>query len=227
VRVRRSRQSLLTQNEPIDFWVVLDEAVLRRPVGGSAVMWRQLSHLTAMANRPNVTIQVLPFAAGAHAGMDGTFAMLLYEESASQSLVFAANAAGGVFLEKDQELQRYALIFDRLRSCSLAPDDSNLMIATLAEEELSMCAGSGLPTEERLACPPAGCGDDSWREGAPDWRKSTRSGPYSDNCVEVAVMPEAVGVRDSTDPAGPVLCFSPDRWQVFVQDARFGRFDLP
>ncbi|MBT8224982.1 MAG: DUF397 domain-containing protein [Dactylosporangium sp.] len=59
------------------------------------------------------------------------------------------------------------------------------------------------------------------------WRKSTRSGPYSDNCVEVAACPEVIGVRDSTDPAGPVLIFSPDRWRVFVRDARLGRFDLP
>ncbi len=132
VRVRTSRQSLLVQNEPIDFWVILDEAVLRRPVGGPEVMRQQLDHLVSMAELSNVTLQVLPFSAGAHAGMDGTFAMLLFDGSFSQDLVFAANAAGGLILEKDTELQRYAFIFDRLKSCSLHPDDSIAMIASIS-----------------------------------------------------------------------------------------------
>lgn len=131
VRVRTGRQSLLMQSEPIDFLVVLDEAVLRRPVGGPEVMRSQFDHLVSMARRPNVTLQVLPFHAGAHAGMDGTFAMLLYEGSVSQNVVFAANATGGSILEKDDELQRYAFIFDQLRSCSLHPTDSIAMIASL------------------------------------------------------------------------------------------------
>lgn len=135
VRVRTVRQSLLMQNEPIDFWVVLDEAVLRRPVGGPEVMRHQLDHLVSMASLSNVTLQVLPFAAGAHAGMDGTFAMLLYDGSASQNCVFAANATGGLILDKDDELRRYAFIFDRLRSCALCPDDSIAMIASLVEEQ--------------------------------------------------------------------------------------------
>jgi len=134
VRVRNSRQSLLTQDDPIRVWVVLDEAVLRRPVGGSAVMRQQLEHLITVTELPNVTLQVLPFPAGAHAGMDGTFAMLLYEESANQNFVFASNAAGGLFLEKDDELDRYAFIFDQLRSSALRPDDSIGMIASLAKE---------------------------------------------------------------------------------------------
>jgi hypothetical protein len=134
VRVRTGRQSLLTQDDPIRVWVVLDEAVLRRPVGGAAVMREQLDHLVMVAELPNVTLQVLPFAAGAHAGMDGTFAVLLYEESANQNFVFASNAAGGLFLEKDDELDRYAFIFDQLRSSALRPDDSIAMIASLAKE---------------------------------------------------------------------------------------------
>lgn len=133
IRVRSGRQSLLTQDEPIDFRVVLDEAVLRRPVGGSIVMCQQLRHLILMASRPNVTLQVLPFASGAHPGMDGTFAILLYEESAGQSVVYAANAVGGLLLEKDEELQRYAFIFDHLQSCSNTPDESIVMIASLLE----------------------------------------------------------------------------------------------
>lgn len=134
VRVRMSRQSLLTQDEPLDLWVVLDEAVLRRPVGGADVMKRQLGHLATVAELPNATLQVLPFSAGAHAGMDGAFTMLLYDESADQNLVFASNAAGGLFLEKEEELQRYAFIFDFLRARALRPDESLSMILKIAKE---------------------------------------------------------------------------------------------
>jgi transcriptional regulator with XRE-family HTH domain len=134
VSLRMGRQSLLSQDDPVQLWVVLDEAVLRRPVGGRAVMRQQLEHLARVAGQPNVTLQVLPFAAGAHTGMDGTFTMLLYESSAHQDVVFAANAAGGLFLEKDDELQRYAFIFDHLRASAMRPDDSVEMITALAKE---------------------------------------------------------------------------------------------
>src|SRR5436190_16755967 len=80
VRVRMERQSLLIQDDPIDLWVVLDEAVVSRPVGGDAVMRDQLKRLVEAAELPNVTLQILPFAAGAHAGMDGTFAILDFPE---------------------------------------------------------------------------------------------------------------------------------------------------
>jgi hypothetical protein len=86
------------------------------------------------AQQPNVTLQVLPFGAGAHAGMDGTFSMLLYEEPPNQNLVFAANAAGGLFLEKDEEVHRYAFIFDHLRANALRPEESVAMMAALAKE---------------------------------------------------------------------------------------------
>lgn len=134
VGVRFKRQSLLIQDDPVDFRVVLDEAVLHRPVGGRAVMRRQLERLVREAERPNVTLQVLPFAIGEHPGMDGTFAILRYRDSADQDLVFASHAAGGLFLEKDEELQRYAFIFDQLRSRALGPDESVVMIAGRARE---------------------------------------------------------------------------------------------
>lgn len=134
LRVRMNRQSLLVQDDPLNLWVVLDEAVVRRPVGGRAVMRRQLDHLLASAELPNVTLQVLPFAAGAHAGMDGTFTVLIYEGSVHQEYCFASNAAGGLFLEKDEELRRYSFIFDQLCSNALRPEESVSLMAGLAKE---------------------------------------------------------------------------------------------
>lgn len=134
VRVRIARQSLVIQDDPLYLAVVLDEAVFHRLVGGLAVMRRQLDHLVMMAGQPNVTLQVLPFAVGAHAGMDGSFAILGYEDPADPDVVFAENAAGGLFLEKDEELRRYHVIFDQLRMSALPPDQSAEFIAARAKE---------------------------------------------------------------------------------------------
>jgi transcriptional regulator with XRE-family HTH domain len=134
VRVRMKRQSLLHSDDPLRLSIVLDEAALRRPVGGIDVMRRQLERLLQAAELPHITLQVLPLAAGAHGGMDGAFTILLFDEPVNQNLVFAANGAGGLFLEKDEELDRYAAIFDGLRNDALSPPQSARMIATLAKE---------------------------------------------------------------------------------------------
>jgi transcriptional regulator with XRE-family HTH domain len=136
VHVRMARQSLLTQDDPIDLRVVLDEAVLSRPVGGDNVMRDQLLRLVDAARLPNVIIQILPFAAGPHAGMDGTFAILEFEEDEDADVVFAENATGGLFLEKAEELRKYYSIFETIRATALDPEASIEMIEMLVEEPL-------------------------------------------------------------------------------------------
>jgi len=146
VHVRLGRQSLLTQDDQIDLWVVLDEAVLSRPVGGDAVMRAQLRRLVEAADLSNVTVQVLPFEAGAHAGMDGTFAILDFPEPGDPDVVYAENATGGLFLEKTDELRKYVFIFDHIRAAALRPEESVAVIEMLAKEPLwtSRLKGSGL-----------------------------------------------------------------------------------
>ncbi|GAB7049343.1 helix-turn-helix domain-containing protein [Catenuloplanes indicus] len=136
VRVRMERQSLLMQDDPIDLWMVLDEAVVSRPVGGDAVMRAQIHHLVVTAELPNVTLQVLPFAAGAHAGMDGTFTILDFPEPTDTDVVYAENATGGLFLEKADELRKYVFIFDHIRAAALRPEESVSLLADLAKEPL-------------------------------------------------------------------------------------------
>lgn len=136
VRVRSNRQSLLTQDDPIDLWVVLDEAVVSRPVGGDEVMRAQLRRLVEVAELPNVTIQLLPFDVGAHAGMDSSFTILLFAESGDPDVVYAENAMGGLFLEKQDELQRFNYIFDHIRAVAMRPEESIEHIAELVEEPL-------------------------------------------------------------------------------------------
>ncbi|GAB7041383.1 MULTISPECIES: helix-turn-helix domain-containing protein [Catenuloplanes] len=136
VRVRMERQSLLMQDDPIDLWMVLDEAVVSRPVGGDAVMRAQIHHLVVTAELPNVTLQVLPFSAGAHAGMDGTFTILDFPEPTDTDVVYAENATGGLFLEKADELRKYVFIFDHIRAAALRPEESVSLLADLAKEPL-------------------------------------------------------------------------------------------
>ncbi|MEV4753912.1 helix-turn-helix transcriptional regulator [Micromonospora sp. NPDC049559] len=136
VRVRLGRQSLLSQDDPIDLWVVLDEAVVSRPVGGDAVMRAQLARLVEAADLPNVTIQILPFEVGAHAGMDGTFSILEFPEPGDPDVVYAENATGGLFLEKSEELQKYIFIFDHIRAAAMRPEESVALIAKLTEEPM-------------------------------------------------------------------------------------------
>ncbi|MEV0607801.1 helix-turn-helix transcriptional regulator [Polymorphospora rubra] len=145
VRVRLQRQSLLTQDDPIEVWVVLDEAVVSRPVGGDEVMRAQLARLVEAADLPNVTLQILPFEVGAHAGMDGTFTILDFAEARDPGVVYAENATGGLFLEKAEELRKYVFIFDHIRAAALRPEESVAAIAKLAEEPLwrSRPKGSG------------------------------------------------------------------------------------
>ena len=136
VHVRMARQSLLTSDDPIDLRVVLDEAVLSRPVGGDEVMRDQLRRLIEAARLPNVTLQILPFDVGAHAGMDGTFAILEFEEERDADVVFTENATGGLFLEKFEELEKYNAIFDSIQATALDPDASTQMMEMLVEEPL-------------------------------------------------------------------------------------------
>jgi transcriptional regulator with XRE-family HTH domain len=136
VRVRMGRQELLIQEDPTDLWVVLDEAVLSRPVGGDAVMRDQLLRLAEASAAPNVTLQILPFAVGAHAGMDGTFSILDFPDAEDPNVVFAENATGGLFLEKSDELRKYDWIFDTIRAAALSPEESRDTIVLLAEEPL-------------------------------------------------------------------------------------------
>ncbi|HVV24440.1 MAG TPA: helix-turn-helix transcriptional regulator [Pseudonocardiaceae bacterium] len=132
VKARVARQRLLTEAVPPQYWAVIDEAVLCRPVGGAAVMREQLGWLTERAALPHVTIQVLPFSAGAHAGMEGPFLILGYPEQADPDVVYVDNATAGFYLEEPAEIVRYTLMFDHLRAAALSPDHTLTRISEAA-----------------------------------------------------------------------------------------------
>jgi hypothetical protein len=132
--VRMRRSSLLTHDDPVRFWCVIDESALLRPVGGRSVMRHQLEYLAKVSGVDNVTLQVLPMRVGAHAGMDGSFAVLHFAHDGDADTVYVAVATGGVFQHKPDEVGRYTWIFDRLTSQALTAKDSTLFLQELARE---------------------------------------------------------------------------------------------
>lgn len=134
VEVRMARQRLLLQDEPLRLWTVMDEALIRRPVGGPAVMRSQLERLLEVADLPNVTVQVLPFAVGVHPGTNGAFEIMEFPESADPDVVFMENFTGSLYIEREIDVYQYILIFDHLRAKALDPDDSCRLIAEAAAQ---------------------------------------------------------------------------------------------
>lgn len=134
VDLRLRRQSLLDRVGAPTLWTILDEAVLRRPVGGAEVMRDQLRRLVEDSERPNVTLQVLPFAAGEHAGMDGGFTIFGFARSADSDVVHLDNSSGDLYLEDPEEIRRYNEVFDQLKTAALRPDDSLALVVGLSRQ---------------------------------------------------------------------------------------------
>jgi transcriptional regulator with XRE-family HTH domain len=124
VDLRMVRQRRFDDDPPLELWAILDEAVIRRAVGGTAVMRRQLAHLLAEADRPGVTLQVLPFDCGAHAAHGGPFSILEFPERSDSEVVYVESLAGIIYLEKDKEVRARSESFDRLRAAALSPGAS-------------------------------------------------------------------------------------------------------
>jgi transcriptional regulator with XRE-family HTH domain len=134
VDLRIERQRRLDDDPPLDLWAILDEAVIRRPVGGNQVMRHQLEHLVTMAAKPGVTLQVLPFASGAHAGHGGPFSILEFPNRTDSEVAYVESVAGYLYLEKDREVRTRVEAFDRLRAAALSPSASVDLIAEVANE---------------------------------------------------------------------------------------------
>jgi transcriptional regulator with XRE-family HTH domain len=134
VALRLDRQRRLGAAGAPALWFVVDEAVLRRPVGGVGVMRGQLDRLLASADLPHVTLQVLPFSAGAYAGMGPAFAMLTFPDPADPTVVYVEQLFSGLYLEKAEEIERYTLALNHLQAAALGPEDSIALVATVAKE---------------------------------------------------------------------------------------------
>lgn len=134
VRARMERQGVLTKAAPLKLWAVMDEAALRRVVGGTDVMRGQLDHLANVIKAPNITVQVISFDAGAHPGMPGQFIVLDFVDPMDTDLIYIDSMAGDLFLESDADIARYRAVFDHLVAVALSPNDSASLVAEIASK---------------------------------------------------------------------------------------------
>jgi transcriptional regulator with XRE-family HTH domain len=134
ISLRLKRQELLTRPDPPNVWSVMDEAVLRRPIDGTGVMRAQFRHLAELARLPDVTIQVIPFASGAHAGESGSFTVLRFEERDLPDVVYLEQLTNAVYLDQRPDVERYLEVVDEISSEALTPDETALLFEQLARE---------------------------------------------------------------------------------------------
>ncbi|MBQ0865299.1 helix-turn-helix domain-containing protein [Streptomyces smyrnaeus] len=132
VQVRMTRQERLAGEDAMQFWAVLAEGVLHQQVGGSDVMNEQLAALVALADRPNITIQVLPFSSGAHASMLGPYVLLGFPQPAALDLVLSETATGNTWIERETDVVHYQDLFDDARTTALPPTESVALLKRIA-----------------------------------------------------------------------------------------------
>jgi len=129
VRLRLSRQELLTGPHPPQVWTVIDEGALRRPVGGAAVMRAQLDHLVQVSRLRHVTIQVVPFSRGGHAAAGGSFTVLRFGEPEVPDVVYIEQLTSALYLDKREDVDHYMEVMNHLSAEALTPADSARFVA--------------------------------------------------------------------------------------------------
>jgi hypothetical protein len=119
VTLRTNRQGVLSRPEPVRLWAVVDEAVLRRPIGGVKSMIEQLDHLIDQSQLPNVTLQVMPFSVGGHAATGGAYSILRFPEQDLPDMVYIEHLTSALYLDKLEDLDQYTATMEAL--CVAAP----------------------------------------------------------------------------------------------------------
>jgi transcriptional regulator with XRE-family HTH domain len=135
VDIRMRRQELLDRPDPPLLFFILDEAVVRREIGGRAVMCSQIRRLVELAARPNITVELVPFSAGTHPGLKGPFVIIEFPDPADDDVLYVENARGDL-ISRDvpEEGLAYREAFEQLRRVSLGPEDSVSYLSVLADE---------------------------------------------------------------------------------------------
>jgi len=135
VSFRLERQEALTRSkDPLMVWAVCEESALRRPIGGSAIMEAQRNHLADLCSLPNVTIQVMPTAKGAHVGLDGGFTLLEFGETIPMSSVYVEGSAGNIYLQKPADVRRFKHRRDQLVGVADDPNHTAPMLRRINKE---------------------------------------------------------------------------------------------
>ncbi|QQC93291.1 helix-turn-helix domain-containing protein [Streptomyces alfalfae] len=128
VELRMQRQSLLTAPNAPRLWAVLDEACLRRSLGGVDVMAAQLRHLAEMTRLPNVTVQIAPFDLGGHAAAGGPITILRFLEPDLPDIVYLEQLTSALYLDKRDDVDHYLAVTDQLSAQAASPRDSRAIL---------------------------------------------------------------------------------------------------
>jgi transcriptional regulator with XRE-family HTH domain len=134
VALRMARQPALTRDDPPMLWTVVDEAALRRRVGGAELMRAQLEHVLELSSLKNVAMQVIPFAAGAHPAMGRPFVILVFPERIDPDVVYLEDLTSTLYLEDVDEVDRYNVFFNHLRATALSFEDSAALVTSVLKE---------------------------------------------------------------------------------------------
>jgi len=134
VALRVKRQDLLTRPDPPRVWALMDEAVLRRPYGGAAVLRAQLERLAEAAELEHVTLQVVPFDRGGHAGASGAFSILRFQEGDLPDVVYIEQLTSALYLDQRADVEHYLEVVDQLSGEALTPDETKTFIQQAARE---------------------------------------------------------------------------------------------
>ncbi|MFE9363895.1 helix-turn-helix domain-containing protein [Streptomyces sp. NPDC006978] len=130
VRLRRQHR-IYDPADQLRLSVILDESTLRRVVGGPGLMREQLEHLNALSTEPHITVQVLPYAAGALPGVAGQFSILSFADTLEAEVVYLEGSTSDLYLEKRSDLEHYELIHAHLQARALSPDHTRRFVSTI------------------------------------------------------------------------------------------------
>jgi transcriptional regulator with XRE-family HTH domain len=134
VALRLARQELLRRPDPPEYWIVMDETVLRRPIGGQQVMREQLACLIEAIQLPKVTIQVIPFAAGWHPALHGMFNIYRFAASEVPDVVYGESLTGAFYLNKPDEAARYTEALDQMCAQAASPEQTAAILRDIMKE---------------------------------------------------------------------------------------------
>ena len=133
IRLRMARQTVLTREHPPRLWAVIDEAALRRPVGGPGVMKGQVARLLDAAALPNVTLQILPLDVGAHPAMVGSFSVLRFPDQELPDVVYLEHLTSALYLNKPDEVDQYLHVMETICVRAAAPDQTVDLLEQILE----------------------------------------------------------------------------------------------
>lgn len=134
VELRLRRQRILTASNPTRLWAVIDEAALWRPIGGPEVTREQLRTLLEAARLQHITVQVMPFSVGGHAGEAGAFSILRFPEPELHDIAYVEQLTGAMYLERDDDMDHYGAAMERLCVQSASPEESMDLISKIIRE---------------------------------------------------------------------------------------------